>query len=307
VHIAVIIPAFNVAPFLRDALLSVMGQTYADWSLIVVDDGSTDATTPVASAFPDPRVRLIRQDNAGVSAARNRGIRQAESERPDAFLFLDGDDWLAPDALALLADALDSAPWAVAACGRYVRVAANGTMRRSAAPPDGCLLERLLVRNLFANGGHLLIRREAVDSAGCFRSDLFYGEDWEYWTRLALLGEFVAVRSRTPMLFVRERAGSAMLTHAADPAAYRTATDSIHGNPAIADRLGLSRLAHLRRRADAETAWAVGRELIRHGQQRAGQLWLGRSVCGAPSVRRLLLIGVAWLRLGPFRPYPTVA
>lgn len=306
-HIAVIIPAFNVAAFLREALLSVLDQTHADWSLIVVDDGSTDATAAVAAGFPDTRIRLVRQDNAGVSAARNRGIRQAESGRPDAFLFLDGDDWLAPDALALLAEALDSAPWAVAAGGRYARVAANGHVRLSPAPPDGCLLERLLIRNLFANGGHLLIRQEAVEAAGDFRADLFYGEDWEYWTRLAVLGEFVAVRSRAPMVFVRERAGSAMLTHAANPAAYGPATDAIHCNPAIANRLGGSRLAHLRRRADAETAWAVGRELIRHGQRQAGQRWLGRSITSAPSIRRLMLIGLAWLRLGPFRPYPTVA
>jgi glycosyltransferase involved in cell wall biosynthesis len=307
VHIAVIIPAFNVAPFLREALLSVLDQTHADWSLIVVDDGSTDATAAVAASFPDQRIRLVRQDNAGVSAARNHGIRLAGSARPDAYLFLDGDDWLAPDALALLADALDSAPWAVAACGRYVRIAANGVTRRSTVPQEGCLLERLLVRNLFANGGHLLIRQETIQAAGEFRVDLFYGEDWEYWTRLALLGEFVAVRSRTPMLFVRERAGSTMLIRAADPAAYRPATDAIHDNPAIASRLGASRMAHLRRRTDAETAWAVGRELIRHGQQQAGRRWLGRSISGAPSVRRLVLIGPAWLRLGPFRPYPTVA
>jgi glycosyltransferase involved in cell wall biosynthesis len=306
-HIAIIIPAFNVAAFLREALLSVLSQTHADWSLIVVDDGSTDTTAAVAADFPDPRIRLIRQDNAGVSTARNRGIRQAGSGTPNAFLFLDGDDWLAPNALALLADALDSAPWAVAACGRYARVATNEAARLSAAPPDGCLLERLLVCNLFANGGHLLIRQEAVEAAGGFRDDLFYGEDWEYWTRLALLGEFVAVRSRAPVVFVRERAGSAMLTHAADPAAYRPATDAIHHNPAIADRLGGSRLAHLRRRADAETAWAVGRELIRHGQQRDGRLWLGRSIASAPSVRRMMLIGLSWLRVGPFRPYPTVA
>src|ERR1700722_10403090 len=112
-HIAIIIPAFNVAAFLREALQSVLCQTHEDWSLIVVDDGSTDATAAVAASFPDTRIRLIRQDNAGVSTARNRGIRQAESGTPDAFLFLDGDDWLAPTALALLADALHSAPWGV--------------------------------------------------------------------------------------------------------------------------------------------------------------------------------------------------
>ncbi|WP_158932814.1 glycosyltransferase family A protein [Acidisphaera sp. S103] len=306
-RIAIIIPAFNVAPFLGEAIRSALAQTHTNWSLMVVDDGSTDATATVAASFQDKRIHLIQQDNAGVSAARNRGIRHAEATAPDAFLFLDGDDWLAPNALERLADAFDSAPWAVAACGRCARVTADGTTHLSPAPHDGCLLERLLIRNLFANGGHLLIRRQAVHAAGDFRSDLSYGEDWEYWTRLALLGEFVSVRSRTPVLFVRERAGSAMLTKAMDPAAYRPALDAIHRNPAIATRLGGSRLPHLRRRADAEMAWAVGRELIRHGQQRAGQRWLGRSIAGAPSIRRMMLIGLSWLRIGPFRPYRTAA
>ena len=304
-RIAIVIPAFNVAPFLRDALLSVLDQTHPHWSLIVVDDGSTDATATVAAGFQDDRIRLIQQANAGVSVARNRGIRRAITENPDAFLFLDGDDWLAPDALACLAETLEAAPWAVAASARYARVASTGVIRLSAAPPDGCLLEHLLTHNLFANGGHLLIRREAIEAAGDFRQDLTYGEDWEYWTRLALLGEFVTVRSRQPVLFVRERPGSAMRSNATDPAAYRPATDAIHQNPAIANRLGNSRLVHLRRRTDAETAWSVGRELIRHGHQSEGQRWLGRSVIKAPSLRRLILIGLAAFRFGSFRPYPT--
>lgn len=156
---------------------------------------------------------------------------------------------------------------------------------------------------MFANGGHLLIRREAITAVGDFRRDLSYGEDWEYWARLAMVGEFVAARSRMPVLFVRERPGSAYLSHAMDPDVYRPAMDAIHRNPAIVDRLGGRRVDRLRHRADAETAWAVGRELIRHGRQRDGQHWLGRSVRIAPSPRRLALIGLSWLRLGPFRRY----
>jgi len=300
-------PAFNVAPFLGEAVQSVLNQTHAEWSLIVVDDGSTDDIDAAMAGFADPRIRLVRQAHQGVSAARNRGIWQAGSAMTDAYLFLDGDDFLAADAVVRLVWALEAAPWAVAAHGRYARVGADGIPRVSAAPRDGSLLETLLVRNLFANGGHLLIRQEAVVAAGDFRGDLSYGEDWEYWTRLALLGEFVADRGREPLLFVRERAGSAMRLHAADPSVYRAATEAIYRNPAMAHRLGSARLAGLRQRAEAETAWAVGRELIRHGQRRAGQRWLGRSLAHAPSVRRLLLMLPASLRLGPFRPYPTMA
>jgi glycosyltransferase involved in cell wall biosynthesis len=303
VRIAVIVPAFNVAPFICNALLSVLGQSHTDWLLVVVDDGSTDATAEIASAFRDSRVHLVRQDNAGASAARNHGIRVAEPLAPDAFLFLDGDDWLAPNALALLANTLGTTPLAVAACGRYARVAPDGMSRLSPRPPRGCLLEPLLTRNLFTNGGHLLVRSEAIAAAGDFRHSLCYGEDWEYWARLALLGEFAAVRSRAPVLFVRERLGSAYRVSATDPNAYRPATQAMDQNPAIVDRVGAARLEILQLRRDAETAWSVGRELIRHGHRRDGRRWLGRSIRIAPSLKRLTLLGLSGLRLGPFRPY----
>jgi glycosyltransferase involved in cell wall biosynthesis len=307
VRIAIIIPAFNVAAFLQQTVRSVLEQTHQDWVLVVIDDGSTDATASVTAGFADDRIRLVRQDNSGASAARNRGIREVEPLAPEAFLFLDGDDWLAPDALAVLSGTLDAAPWAVAACGRYARMGMDGAFRLSSAPSDGCLLEQLLTQNRFANGGHLLIRHEAVEATGDFREDLCYGEDWEYWVRLALNGEFAAVRSRAPVLFVHERSGSSMLSKATDPRAYQPAMDAIHLNPMIAVRVGSSRLAYFRRRADAETAWSVGRELIRHGRHRDGRSWLGRSVRVAPSLRRLVLIGLSWPRLGPFRPYRMAA
>jgi glycosyltransferase involved in cell wall biosynthesis len=309
-HIAVIVPAFNVAPFISDCILSVLRQTHADWFMVVVDDGSSDATGVVASGFCDERIRLVRQDNAGVSAARNTGIATALSlpdpSRPvDAFVFLDADDWLGEDALAELTRALCRRPRAVAACGRYARVTGRGAVHLSPRSPGGYLLERLLASNLFANGGHLLIRRHAVGAAGGFRQDLQYGEDWEFWTRVALLGEFVSAPTRRPVLFVRERPGSAYLSHATDPDASRPALDAIYRNPDIAERMGGSRLADLQIRASAETAWTVGRELIRHGRQRDGRRWLGHSLRGAPTLKRLLLIILSWPRLGPFRPYGT--
>ncbi len=308
-RIAVIVPAYNVARFLAGCIASVLAQTLSDWSLTIVDDGSRDYPEAVAASFPDPRIEFCRQPNAGVSAARNAGI-QASMRRggaaPDAFVFLDGDDWLAPHALAALANALDAAPGAVAACGRYARVGPDRSVHPARPPPDGWLLERLLTRNRFANGGHLLIRRAAVEAAGHFRTDLTYGEDWEYWTRLALLGSFAAIRPplpTEPVLFVRERPGSAMFARGTDPAANRPALEAIYRNPAIAAHFGAIRLAELVRRAEAETAWASGRELIRHGRRLDGWRSLGRSIVGAPSPRRVALLGLAWLRCGPFRPY----
>ena len=264
--------------------------------------GPPISTALVAAGVPDARISLIRQDNAGVSAARNRGIAASVS---DACLFLDADDWLAPDALARLARALAASPGAVASTGAYARQAFDGTTWLAPAPGCGNLTERLLVRNLFANGGHILIRRAAIDRAGGFHTGLRYGEDWEYWTRLALLGDFVPAGGRDPVLFVRERPGSAYRRMAAEPACYDAATAAVYGNPDIIRRFGADRLRALRRRADAETAWVVGRELIRHGRQRDGWRWLARSLRRMPALKRFALAALSargWDRSGHTRP-----
>src|SRR5258706_3449142 len=91
--VTVIIPAYNYGRFISDTLMSVQGQTYQDWECIVIDDGSTDNTAEVVARFcaQDPRIRYVRQDNAGLAAARNRGIAEG---RGDYFQFLDADDLL---------------------------------------------------------------------------------------------------------------------------------------------------------------------------------------------------------------------
>ena len=310
--IGVIVPAYNVSSWIGDAIRSVMAQTHTDWVMTIVDDGSTDDTAAIAAGFNDPRIRLIRQPNHGVSAARNRGIAETAA---GAVLLLDGDDWLAPHALAVLAAVLVENPLAVAAVGAYAK--GSLPIRR---PSQGDLLRALLVRNQFANGGHLLIRRTALDAAGWFLTHLRFGEDWEYWIRLALLGPFAATRGRTPVLFVRERMGGASLTMAARPDAYEPCMEAIFSSPGLgATRLGATRLAatlgaeevaRLRRLAEAENNWIVGRELIRHRKVEDGLRFLRRSVRARPSSRRLTLLALATCRItsiGPFHPYPMLA
>ncbi len=299
-RIGIVMPAFDVAPYIADAIRSVLAQTHQSWILTIVDDGSADATAAIAAGFTDPRIHLIRQPNAGVSAARNRGIVATDA---DAVVFLDADDWLAPDALCVLSAALLATPGAIAAIGSYRRVP-NGTIHR---PRAGDLLEPLLVRNLFANGGHLLIRRQFLEATGPFNANLSYGEDWEYWTRLARLGLFAAATSRTPLLFVRERPGSAYLGMAAHPESFAPCMNAIFSASELMSRFTPAALAQLRRRADAENDWVVGRELIRHGKVAMGRSFLHRSVRAAPSIKRLALLAAAWLpppRIAPFRSYP---
>jgi glycosyltransferase involved in cell wall biosynthesis len=304
VRIGVIIPAYNVAPWLTQAIWSVLDQTHRDWSLVIVDDGSTDATPSIIGRVSDTRVISLRQTNQGVSAARNRGIAATDAS---ALLFLDGDDWLAPDALAALATTLQNASDAVAAIGGYARVSSGGTHHRMRTNAAGNVLRRLLVRNLFVNGGHLLIRRAAIDAAGHFDTTLSYGEDWDYWTRLATLGPFVAARHATPLLYVRERPGSAYHTLAHDPAPFHACLEAIYRNPDIGARIPPAELGALRRAARAENDWVIGRELVRHGKTHEGVSWLLRSIRAAPSIKRCGMLGLAWLGVGPFRPYAASA
>ena len=311
-RITVVTPAYNAAGTIADTLRSVLAQSHRDVHVVVVDDGSADDTADiVASCLPDPRLTLLRQPNAGVSAARNSGMEAAQG---NAVLFLDADDWLAPTALATLAAALQAAPDAIAAVGAFARVDApggppsRGRYLPARAPRD--LLPSLLVRNVFANGGHVLIRASAAHRAGPFRPDIAYGEDWEFFVRLALLGHFAFVPSRDPVLFLRSRAAGAYRRLAADPAAFAPCTTAIFGNPDLLARFPPSCIPAIRRRAEAENAWIVGRECIRHGRVAEGRQWLARSVAAAPSSRRLALLVAARLLpalpqscRGPFRPY----
>jgi glycosyltransferase involved in cell wall biosynthesis len=314
VLVSIVTPAHDVAAFVADAVRSVRAQSHPGLELILVDDGSRDGTARQAehAAEGDPRIRILRQGNAGVSAARNAGIAAAKGE---ALLFLDADDWLATDGLARLVAALAAAPHAVAAYGPWAPMPestrpGDAPSRVKTGPfPTGDILRRLLRRNLLVNGGHALIRRAAFEAAGGFHPGIRYGEDWECWIRLALRGRFVRVTGNAPLLFVRERAGSAYRRLARDPEAFAPAMAAIWSNPDLAARLG-PRLPGLRARAEAENAWVVAKERLRHGTPDALRR-LRAAFAAAPTPRRAALLAAAHLLPvlparfhGPFARYP---
>jgi len=184
VRISVVVPAFNVEELIPAAIESLLAQTVPLHEIIVVDDGSTDGT-PEAVRRYEPRVRYIRQENAGPSAARNTGIEAATGEW---VAFLDSDDVWLPGKVEAELQVLEASPdLAWVATNHYLRV--FGTDRRFVRFDTSRLPEGLLGESSFPSFVQaaalglgwdplgLLIRREVLEEAGGFRPGLHYGED----------------------------------------------------------------------------------------------------------------------------------
>jgi hypothetical protein len=183
--VSVIIPAYNQGAYLKEALESVLAQTYPDFEAIVVDDGSTDTTSKVVHAYSDLRICYVYQENRGLSAARNTGIRHAQGEY---LTYLDSDDLFLPEKLALLASELESRPDLGFVAGQAIPIDEQG--HRIGKIYDAPIPEdttRLLLSNPL-HVGSVMLRREWQDKAGFFDETLRSYEDWDMWLRLVRLG-----------------------------------------------------------------------------------------------------------------------
>lgn len=177
-RVSVIIPAFNPGPLLGEALMSVRTQTMPAWEAIVVDDGSTEDLSWVDSL--DPRVRRIRQDNRGLSAARNRGLDAAQT---DLVALLDADDLWHPAKLERQLPLFAEADVALVAAD-FVEVDAAGRLHG-----DGYAKEDLswpsLVRGNGIGVSTVVMRRDVALGLGGFDESLRQAEDWDLWLRIA--------------------------------------------------------------------------------------------------------------------------
>jgi hypothetical protein len=175
----------------------VIAQTRSDWELIVIDDGSSDGTAERVEEYRerDDRIRLLRQENSGLSASRNAG---GEIARGELISFLDADDMWLPTYLERMGAALDAAPdagfaftdaWSMDADTQRFR--RRTAMARShppeVVPEDPVEIMELLVRENFI-WVSATVRRRALDEAGWFRADFRLTEDIEMWFRMLALG-----------------------------------------------------------------------------------------------------------------------
>ncbi len=186
-RVSVVMPAYNAEATIAESLQSLVAQTYAHWEAIVVDDGSTDRTPEIAAEFlsQDDRFSLVRQANGGEAAARNAGIAEA---RCDWLLFLDADDWIAPNYMGCMIGELAAHPeWDAVIC-RSVRVAPDGTQfAEHGSPPVGDLFDQFARRAVF-NIHACVVRKALVDEVGRFDATLERLPDWDLWQRIARTG-----------------------------------------------------------------------------------------------------------------------
>jgi glycosyltransferase involved in cell wall biosynthesis len=191
-QISVIIPAYNQAKFLSAAVDSVLAQTYRDYEIIVVDDGSTDSTAEVAKQYGD-QVRYLYQDNLGLAGARNTGIRAARGEYIG---LLDSDDIWLPEYLRTMKNLASQHPEAVvffcaARCMDMEGIDLTQEVgRRSPSSKD---LYHQLIRANFIIPSTVLMRQAPVRSAGLFDPRLRSCEDWDLWLRLLPQQSFVGI------------------------------------------------------------------------------------------------------------------
>jgi len=182
-RVSIIIPCYNQAEFVAEAVESALNQTFPDVEVIVVDDGSVD--NPHLALRPyQSRIRYIRQENRGLSAARNTGLAASSG---DYLLFLDSDDCLAADALTRHTAILEAHSEYALTYSAWRQVSENGVEILGEVHPreQGYILEKLLKRNFFFFCSGTVIRRSCLYQVGSFDETLSWGEDGDLWLRLA--------------------------------------------------------------------------------------------------------------------------
>ena len=195
--VSVILPVFNVEHYVGQAVASVLNQTYSDFELLVVDDGSTDASLAVCGRFRDDRIRVIRQANRGLAGARNTGIRHA---RGGYIAFLDADDLWLPAKLEAHVMHLRTRKEVGVSYSQSSFIDEHGMPMRYHQMPKlyGVSASDILLRNPVGNGSAAVVRRAAFadirflvgpfgDTRDCYFDETFrQSEDVECWLRIAL-------------------------------------------------------------------------------------------------------------------------
>ena len=190
IQISVIIPTYNYAKYLPRAIDSVLAQTYKDFEIIVVDDGSTDHTKEVLMPYVD-KIRYIYQPNQGISAARNRGLKESQGRW---IAFLDADDSWIPEKLALQIDIPAKDPLVKLIYGKVILFREDGTVVENYPTRDpGRNAQELAERLGYLPTSTIMASKDIIMKVGSFDEDLPTSEDVDLWVRIARVAKIYEV------------------------------------------------------------------------------------------------------------------
>lgn len=190
--VSVVIPAYNAMAYLPETLNSVFKQTFQDFEIIIINDGSSDNIVDWVNGLTDTRIKLISQKNSGPSEARNTGIKHSQGEY---IAFLDADDiWevtkLEKQVLCLDINSevglVDTWISAIDTHGKTLWFSGNSY-------PTGNVWRKLIEQNILVSGSTAMIRCSCFDKAGSFDPQFKGGEDWDMWTRISISHSFSVI------------------------------------------------------------------------------------------------------------------
>lgn len=181
-EISIIIPTFNSYDYICSAINSVLSQTYKDFEIIIIDDGSIDDTKEVLTKY-NGKIRYLYQENQGVASARNLGIRESKGEY---IAFLDSDDLWIPDKLAIQMDVFNKKPDIGLVCSSCIEFNENKKLNYIIRPRNfrGCSFKDLFLEN-FIQTSTVVTKKESFQKVGLFDERLKVAEDYDMWLRIA--------------------------------------------------------------------------------------------------------------------------
>ncbi|HAV64935.1 MAG TPA: hypothetical protein DCY13_21510, partial [Verrucomicrobiales bacterium] len=177
-RVSVVLPTFNHLALLPQSIASILAQTFEDFELVIVNDGSTDGTREYLDSLNDPRIRVIHQNNRRLPAALNAGFAIARGE---LLTWTSADNYCAPVFLEALVGALDANPHAGLAVGAFASIDEQGRITRLHEAPN-MSMRKLLQAN--PGVAAFLYRREVQEAVGPYATDLEGAEDWDMWIRI---------------------------------------------------------------------------------------------------------------------------
>ena len=199
--VSIMMPAYNAEKYIGQAIESVLAQTFQDWELLIVNDGSTDRTPEIISRYPDARIRTFHQANGGEASARNTALAHAQGEY---LAFLDADDLYLPEHLQVTVAFLRAHPgwdgiytdgWYINETGERLKPLSS----RRRGPFEGDIFEEMVrASDVFGAPVCVVLRRDIITRHGFqFDPEIVIGPDWDFFVRYAEVAKFGYVNQPT--------------------------------------------------------------------------------------------------------------